>query len=198
MYFVCLIGCEWKRSSDCRCEFANTWDHTALCWEYECGLTRDLTRIWMGMSGKEVLHHSRYKPSFSRRRRVAFQFPSDFNPACWKAIWLLIQQPLISIPGTFFQLPLLEKFLLIPLTSMSMRSKPCPASYMAQEQALLLSQQMDTIGKWREGGSVIKTFLPTPDPHQHWSKSLLPFLITVLSASQALKYPGELLGLALL
>lgn len=174
-----LIGCEWKRSSDCRCEFANTWDHIALCWEHVCGFALDLTRMWMGKSGWVVLRRSQYKSSFSRRRRVAFQFPSDVSPACRRVIWLLLQQPVISIPGTFFQLLLLENFLLIPFTSMSVRSKSCPASYMAWVQALLLSQLVDPIEKPREGGGVIKTFLLTPNPHQPWSKSLLPFLITV-------------------
>ena len=102
------------------------------------GTNMDVSLDVNGKIGVSGVTRGQYRSSFSGRRQVASQFPSDLSPACRKAMWLLIQQPLISIPGTpFFQLPLPENSLLIPFTSTSVRPKPCPASYMAPEQDLL-------------------------------------------------------------
>lgn len=143
VYFVYLIGSEWKGSSTavCICKYLRSHCFVLETWVWVCG---ELTWIIsVDVNGKIKVGGfklSQYKSLLLSSMQVAFQLPRDLSTACWKAIWLLIL-PQVSILGTpFFQLHLPENSLPISFTSTSVMPKPSSASYMAPEQASLFKK----------------------------------------------------------
>lgn len=85
MYFVYLIGSEWKRSSTAGVHLQIS-EITLLCAGSMVWVCGELTWIIsLDVNGKVKVGGfklSQYTSSLLRRRQVAFQLPSDLSTAC--------------------------------------------------------------------------------------------------------------------